>query len=82
MYGDLASYLYSRISSTWLKNVSIGACGSYCIDLVFCSRSIRWLGDIFTVRENKILDEHEEGAYELAIVTVPHGCDIFFFYGQ
>ena len=47
VYGDLASYPYSRRSSTWLNTLSIGACGSYCIDLMLCSRSISWLGEIF-----------------------------------
>ena len=31
---------------TWLKTMSIRVCGSYCIDLVLCSRSISWIGDI------------------------------------
>ena len=31
VYVYLASYLYSRISSTWLKTVSTRACGSYYI---------------------------------------------------
>ena len=43
----LSSSPFSRISLTWLKTVSIGVYGSYCIELVFYSRSIRWLEDIF-----------------------------------
>ena len=81
MYMDIYSSPYSSRSSTWLKTVSIGVCGSYFIDLVFCSTQSVGL-DRFPVRINQILDEHEESACELASGPVTHGCDIFFFYGQ
>ena len=67
MYRDLSSYLYSRRSLTWLKTVSIGVYGSYCIDLVRRD---------FPVRNNQILDEHEEGACELSSGTVSNGCGV------
>ena len=47
VYRDLASSPYYSRSSTWLKTVPIGLCRLYCIDLVFCSRSISFLGKIF-----------------------------------
>ena len=46
VFGDLASSPYYRRSTTWLKTVSIGVCGPYLIDLVFCSWSISWLREI------------------------------------
>ena len=53
MYRDLSGSQYSRRSLTWLKTVSIGVCGSYCIALVLCSRSISWLGKIFPYGTSK-----------------------------
>ena len=47
VYRDLDSYPYYRGYLTWLKTLSMGVCGSYCIDFLFYLRSISWQGDIF-----------------------------------
>ena len=48
VYRDISSSVYTIRSLTWLKTVSIMVCGSYWIDLVFCSRSTSWLEEIFS----------------------------------